>query len=146
MNVNTLQFIPRDTRDQSPQAFAQRRYNRIKGKSLKHILLDRFLNQYGYDKGTITASAIIDDLLSLIEQFYRYSDNSFLKQGQLVWLAVPVDEYPKKAKSMAQTKLKPVVLDIITDSDIEDIKHMMHHREVRMKKIESAEGGDTSSV
>ena len=136
MNVNTLQFIPRDTRDQSPQAFAQRRYNRIKGKSLKHILLDRFLNQYGYDKGTITASAIIDDLLSLIEQYYRYSDNSFLKQGQLAWLAVPVDEYPKKAKSLTQTKLKPVVLDIITDNDIEDIKHLMHHREVRMKKIE----------
>jgi hypothetical protein len=133
MNARALQFIPRD---QSPKAFAQRRYNRIKRKSLKHILLDRFLNQYGYDKGTITASAIIDDLLSLIEQFYRYRNNSFHKQGQLVWPAVPMDEYPKKAKSMAQTKLKPVVLGIITDDDIEDIKHMMHHREVHMKKIE----------
>ena len=37
---------------------------------------------------------------------------------------------------MAQTKLLPVVLDIINDSDLEDIKHSLHHREIRMKKIE----------
>lgn len=136
MNTATLRFLPRDTRDHSKQTMNLRRYDRLKGKSLKHILVDRFLNHYGYDKGTVTASAIIDDLLMLIDHYYRFSDNSFLKQGQLVWLAVPIDEYPAKGKSIAQTKLKPVVLDIITDSDLEDIKLALHHREVRMKKIE----------
>jgi hypothetical protein len=136
MIAKNLPFLPRDQRDFSPQSVALREYGRIKGKSLKHILLDRFLNQYGYDKGAVTASAIIDDLLALIEQYYRYSDNSFLKQGQMVWHAVPVDEYPKKGKSIAQTKLKPVVLDMITDTDIEDLKIPLHHRELRLKKIE----------
>lgn len=136
MNTAKLRFLPRDTRDHSKQTMNLRRYDRLKGKSLKHILVDRFLNHYGYDKGTVTASAIIDDLLLLIDHYYRFSDNSFLKQGQLVWLAVPIDEYPAKGKSIAQTKLKPVVLDIITDSDLEDIKLALHHREVRMKKIE----------
>jgi hypothetical protein len=136
MIAKNLRFIPRDTSDFSPTAIASRRYRRIKGKSLKHIVLDRFLNHYGYDKGAVTASAIIDDLLALIEQYYRYTDNSFLKQGQMVWHAVPVDEYPKKGKSMTQTKLKPVVLDIITDSDIDDMKTPLHHRELRLKKIE----------
>ena len=37
---------------------------------------------------------------------------------------------------MAQTKLSPIVLDIITDSDIEDMKAPLHHRELRLKKIE----------
>jgi len=136
MIAKNLHFLPRDTRDFSPKTVALREYGRIKGKSLKHILLDRFLNQYGYDKGAVTAQAIIDDLLALVEHYYRYSDNSFLKQGQMVWPAVPIDEYPKKGKSMAQTKLKPVVLDIITDSDIEDMKTPLHHRELRLKKIE----------
>lgn len=136
MIAKNLRFLPRDTRDFSRSALALREYKRIKGKSLKHILLDRFLNHYGYDKGAVTASAIIDDLLALIEHYYRYNDNSFLKQGQMVWHAVPVDEYPKKGKSIAQTKLKPVVLDIITDSDIEDMKTPLHHRELRLKKIE----------
>ena len=136
MIAKNLQFLPRDQRDFSSASCANREYMRMKGKSLKHILVDRFLNHYGYDKGAVTASAIVDDLLALIDQYYRYSDNSFLKQGQVVWPAVPIDEYPKKGKSIAQTKLKPVVLDIITDSDIDDMKIPLHHRELRLKKIE----------
>jgi hypothetical protein len=131
-----LKFMNRDTRDHSKESIAQRRHQRVKGKSLKNILLDRFLNNYGYDKGIITAAAIVDDILNIIENYYRYSDNSFIKNGQMVWHAVPVDEYPKKGKSIAQTKLKPVVLDIICDKDIDDMKKPLHHREIRIKKVE----------
>ena len=131
-----LKFMNRDIRDHSKEAIAERKFQRIKGKSLKNILLDRFLNNYGYDKGVITATAIIDDLLNIIENYYRFSDNSFIKSGQMVWHAVPTDEYPKKGKSIAQTRLKPVVLDIICDQDIDNMKKPMHHREIRMKKVE----------
>jgi hypothetical protein len=134
--TKNLKFIPRDNRDHSTPAVSLRRFRRIKGKSLKNILIDKFLNQYGYDKGIVTANAIVHDLLSTIEHYYRYTDNSFIKQGQMVWHAVPVDEYPSKAKSMEQTKLKPVVLDIIADDDIDAIKDNLHHREIRIKKIE----------
>ena len=131
-----LKFMNRDTRDHSKESIAQRRHLRIKGKSLKNILLDRFLNNYGYDKGIITAAAIVDDILGIIENYYRYSDNSFIKNGQMVWHAVPIDEYPKKGKSIAQTRLIPVVLDIICDQDIDDMKKPLHHREIRIKKVE----------
>jgi len=136
MNNGQLKFMNRDTRDHSASAATLRQYKRIKGKNLKHILLDRFLNQYGYDKGVVTAQAIVDDLLSIIENYYRFTDNSFLKQGQVVWPAVPIDEYPGKGKSMAQTKLKPVVLDIICDDDIEALRTPIYYRDMRMKKIE----------
>ncbi len=136
MIAKNLHFLPRDTREFSRSAFALSLYKRIKGKSLKHILVDRFINQYGYDKGSVTATAIVDDLLALIEQYYRYKDNSFLKAGQMVWHAVPVDEYPKKGKSMAQTRLKPVVLDMITDEDIEDLRAPVYCRELKLKKVE----------
>jgi len=131
-----LKFVPRDTRDHSKETIAQRRYMRIKGKSLKHVLLDKFINKYGYDKGIVTANAIVDDLLTTVEQYYRYSDNSFIKPGQMVWHAIPVDEYPAKGKSIAQTRLKPVVLDIISEQDIEDMKTPIHHRELRMRRTE----------
>jgi Protein of unknown function (DUF1670) len=136
MIANNLRFIRRDLEDYSSEAIAHRRYKRLKGKTLKQILLHRFLHQYGYDKGAVTAGAIIDDILLLVEQYYRYSDQSFLKQGQMVWHAVPIDEPCAKHKSMAQTRLQPVVLDIISDSDIEAWKSPIHHRELRMKKIE----------
>ena len=136
MIAKNLRFLRRNPMAGSGPAFLEARYRRLKGKTLRHILLDRFLNQYGYDKGTVTASAIVDDLLALIEQYYRYTDHSFLKPGQMVWHAVPVDEYPAKGKTMAQTKLRPVVLDIISDSDIDDIRTPLHHREIRLKRIE----------
>lgn len=133
---NNLKFIPRDIRNHSKESIAERRYHRIKGKSLKKILVDRFLNHYGFDKGIFTANAIVDDILITIDSYYRYSDNSFIKPGQMVWHAVPIDEMPAKGKSIYQTALKPVVLDIISDSDIEDMKTSMHHREVRLKIVE----------
>ena len=133
---SNLKFIPRDTRVHSKESMAERRYQRIKGKSLKNILLERFINKYGYDKGIVTANAIVDDLLLLVETYYRYSDNSFLKPGQMVWHAVPVDEYPARGKSIEQTRLLPVVLDIISDTDIEDMRKPIHHRELRIKKVE----------
>jgi hypothetical protein len=136
MTRTLLPFVPRDTRDHSAPSIAQRRFGRIKAKSLKHVVLDRFLNHYGFDKGKVVAEAIVCDLLELIEHFYRYTDNSFLKAGQLVWHAVPLDEYPKRGKSMAQTKLIPVVLDMITEEDLEDLRQQIHHRELRMKRIE----------
>ncbi len=136
MIKHNLNFISRDTRNHSLEAITNRRYKRIKGKSLKNILIERFINKYGYDKGIVTANAIVEDILLLVETYFRYSDNSFLKQGQMVWLAVPINEFPAKGKSMAQTKLMPVVLDIISDSDIEDMKKPMHHRELRLKRVE----------
>jgi hypothetical protein len=136
MIAKNLRFLPRDTRDHSRGAVALREYHRIKGKSLKHILLDRFLSQYGYDKGAITASAIIDDLLGFIERYYAYHSRSFLKPGQMVWHAVPVGEYPARGKSMAKTKLTPVVLDMITDDDIEAIQQPAYVRELKLRKVE----------
>jgi len=136
MIKNKLKFIPRDTRNHSKESMAERRYHRIKGKSLKKIILDRFINHYGYDKGVVTASAIVDDILNIVEHYYRYSDNSFIKPGQMAWHAVPINEFPAKGKSIYQTTLKPVVLDIISDSDIEDMKKPIHHRELRIKKVE----------
>ena len=131
-----LKFLPRDTRDFSKESIAERRYHRIKGKSLKKVLVDRFLNHYGYDKGIVIVSAIVDDILNVVDNYYRYSDNSFLKPRQMVWHAVPIDEMPGKGKSIYQTALKPVVLDIISDSDIEDMKKPVHYREVRLKRVE----------
>ena len=133
---HNLKFINRDTRNHSSESIAQRRYHRIRGKSLKTVLMDRFVNNYGYDKGTVTANAIVNDILDLIEQYYRYTDNSFIKPGQMVWHAVPVNEYPQRAKSIAKTRLKPVILDIISEEDIENMKKPMHQREIRIQKAE----------
>jgi len=136
MKAPDLHFIRRDLEPSHGPEYQMRRYMRLKGKTLRQMLLWRFMHQYGYDKGEITAGAIIADILTVIEQYYRYSDHSFLKPGQMVYHAVPVDEPCKKQKTMAQTRLQPVVLDMITESDLEDFRDQIHHRELRLKKLE----------
>lgn len=116
-----------------------KKIRRLKDKNLHSLLLHRFLNQYGYDKGEITARAIIDDLLKLIDSYYLVStlDNDLhhINHGQLVYMAVPVDEYPKRGKAIAQTRVKPVVLSFMTDSDIEHIAHGFDSKSLRKKRL-----------
>lgn len=116
-----------------------KKVRRLKSKSLHQLLLYRFLNHYGYDKGEVTARAIIDDILALIEEYFLVSsiddDLHHLHYGQLVWMAVPVDEYPGRAKPLTATRMKPVVLSFITESDIDHIGHGFDSMSLRKKRL-----------
>ncbi len=116
-----------------------KKVRRLKSKSLKQLLLYRFLNHYGYDKGEVTARAIIEDLLRLVEQYFLVTslddDLHHLHYGQLVWMAVPVDEYPGRAKPLSATRMKPVVLSFITESDIDHIAHGFDSLSLRKKRL-----------
>lgn len=116
-----------------------KKIRRLKDKNLEQLLLHRFLNNYGYDKGEITAKAIIADITKLIDDYFLVStiddDQHHIHSGQLVYMAVPLDERPKKYKAIAQTRLKPVVLSYVTDSDIEHIAHGFDSKSLRKKRL-----------
>lgn len=112
---------------------------RLKDKGLGQMLLYRFLHHYGYDKGQVTAKAIIDDILCLIDQYFLVStldeDLHHIHYGQLVWMAVPVDEFPQRGKTIAATRMKPVVLSFLTDADIDHIAHGFDSVALRKKRL-----------
>lgn len=112
---------------------------RLKSKSLRQLLLYRFLNHYGYDRGEITAKAIIDDILQLINDYFLVSslddDLCHLHSGQLVYLGVSVDDFPKRNQSVANTRLKPVILSFITNADIDHIAHGFDSTSLRKKRL-----------
>jgi hypothetical protein len=116
-----------------------KKFRRLKDKSLQQLLLYRFLHHYGYDKGEVTARAIIDDILKLIDDYFlvttRDEDLHHIHYGQLVWMAVPVEEYPQRGKTIAATRMKPVVLSFITDDDIAHIAHGFDSMTLRKKRL-----------
>lgn len=116
-----------------------KKQRRLKDKSLEQLLLHRFLNHYGYDRGEITAKAIISDILQLIEHYFLISsidDNlHHVHYGQLVYMAVPVDEFPKRGKSIAGTRFKPVVLSFITNEDIDHLAHGFDSKSLRKNRL-----------
>jgi hypothetical protein len=117
-----------------------KKYRRLKDKSLEQHLLYRFLNNYGYDKGEITAKAIIKDILKVVELYFLVANNdkdiSHTQYGELVWMAVPVDEFPQRGKSIAKTRLKPIVLSFLTDDDISHIAHGFNSTSLRKKRLQ----------
>ena len=116
-----------------------KKMRRLKSKNLHQLLTHRFLNHYGYDKGAITVKAIVDDILKLIYDYFLVSaidtDLHHIHYGDLVWMAVPIDEYPARGKTPAQTQMKPVVLSFVTDEDISHIAHGFDTAALRKKRI-----------
>ena len=126
----------------------EKKIKRLNDKSLRQMLIHRFLNSYGYDKGEVTARAIVDDIVNLIEDYFlirlpldklasgeELPDERLLSGGQLVWLAVPVDEYPQRGKAIADTRMKPVILTFISSEDIERFYTDFSSRDLRIHRL-----------
>ncbi len=67
--------------------------------------------------GSLTRKTFVDALMEIVEQFYPPVSN--LKTGQMLWVAVAKDEKTQYGKKMSSTRLVPVILTIIDQSDIE---------------------------
>lgn len=116
-----------------------KKFHRINNKSLRQLLIYRFLNHYGYDKGEISAKAIVDDILGLIHRYFILAqpktDGIYINYGQLVWMAVDVEDRPKRGQSMATTRLKPVLLTFLSDQDVASIKEGFSSRRRRLRRM-----------
>ena len=55
-------------------------------RSLKQQLVDKFLSEYGYEKGPIVVKAIVDDIMTLIDEQY----STKMPPRYVNWPAVPV--------------------------------------------------------
>jgi len=62
-------------------------------------------------------------------------DKHYLRYGQLVWMAVPVDEFPQRGKSIVCTKMKPVILTYLAAEDIETIRKGFTSRQLRINRM-----------
>ena len=126
----------------------EKKFRRINDKSLRQLLIHRFINSYGYDKGEVTAKAIVDDIVKTIEDYFlivlpldklasgeQLPNERMLSYGQLVWMAVPIDEYPQKGKSIVKTRMKPVVLTYLASEDIESFRNGFTSRQLRINRL-----------
>jgi len=116
-----------------------KKFRRINDKSLRQLLIYRFIHHYGYDKGEVTAQAIVDDILRLVERYFILAkpgtDGIFVNYGKLVWMAVDCQDYPKRGHSIITAQLKPVVLTFLAEEDIQSLKNGFSSRQLRIKRM-----------
>ena len=109
---------------------------RLAKRTLPGLLRYKFLHEYGYDKGAVIVAAIVEDICTVVRNYYRRADD--LEPGQLVYWCPDATERAGKGKTMAHTQLVPVRLTIVAQADIDAIAAgvgALERREIRVRRL-----------
>lgn len=116
MQMNTTQ--PPSERDYRPQA----------AKTLRQALITFISREFPRLGGPWVVELFVDKILDMVDRYWLAKDR--LKPGQTVWPAVATDERPGYRKSMAETRQVPVVITLVDQRDIAELRHGTDRRQV----------------
>lgn len=114
----------------------ERNFSPLQDKTLTSVLRQLFVTEFGYENKVIFAEAMIERILETIETFVEPA--SLLKSGQMLWMAVADDGHKHAFKPMKEIPQIPVVLDLVTDEDLQalaDGKDMINVRRQRHARL-----------
>jgi len=123
----------------------QRNFAPLRDKTLSNVLRHLFVTEFGYDNKVLFAEAMIQRILKTVEAFVKPS--ALLKPGQLLWMAVIRDGHKHAPQAMKETPQVPVVLDLLTDDDLQALSdgqsfvNVRRQRHARLLDQALAQGG-----
>lgn len=79
--------------------------------------------------GIRTRQMLVQAVLGMVSEFYP--ETHHLRQGQIQWVTVDKDETASYGKSMRDTRLKSVVLDLVREQDIAERAEGKKLREIK---------------
>jgi hypothetical protein len=94
------------------------------------------LYEYGYDKGEVVAGAIVADICETIRCYDARPGD--LEPGQVRYPAPAATERAGHGKTMARTRLVPVVLTLVAEEDVEAMVAPVtrtQRREIRVRRL-----------
>jgi Protein of unknown function (DUF1670) len=97
--------------------------------TLCHLLQTEFPGSFG----PAVTRLFADKITELFDRCHP--PLSRVKVGQALWLAVAADERPGRSKRIQDTRLVPVLLDLVTPQDIHDATATRKRLETRRRKI-----------
>ena len=83
-------------------------------------------------RNTLKTALVVERIYEMVEAYFPSTER--LKMGQMIWYAVDEAEKDGYGKSLQHSKLRPVILDILNETDIEDVLQGVRKRE-RQKKV-----------
>lgn len=111
------------------QTHLQATYNPMMQKTFVGALESFFADECPQLGGQRTRKVLVQAILGMVNEFYP--ETSHLRQGQIQWVTVDKDETASYGKSMSNTRLKSVVLDLVQSKDIADRAEGKHLREIK---------------
>jgi hypothetical protein len=95
----------------------RKRFAPLQAKNLKNALSHRIRQQFPRIGGDRIGQLCAEMVLEVVQAHLRGKEH--LTHGQVLWLAVALDDPPRRHQTMAETDLVPVVLDLSTPADVE---------------------------
>ena len=123
----------------------ERNFSPLRDKTLANVLRHLFATEFGYENKIIFAEAMIERILETIDAFVKPA--SLLEPGQMLWMAVVNDGSKHTFKAMKETPQVPVILDLVTDKDLqaladgEDLLALRRRRHARLLNQAYDQGG-----
>jgi hypothetical protein len=95
----------------------RKKFAPLQAKTLKNALAHRILREFPRIGGPRIGQLCAEMILEVVQKHVRSKEH--LTHGQALWLAVAVDDPPRRHQTIANTDLVPVVLDLSVPEDID---------------------------
>ncbi|MFQ5801006.1 MAG: DUF1670 domain-containing protein [Candidatus Hydrothermarchaeales archaeon] len=103
-------------------------YKSLAQKTLRNMVIRELVFNFGYDNQIAVAETLADRVLEIVKEYSP--DRSTVKPGQVVWLAVDIEDRPGRGKSMSMTRLKPVILTLVSEEDVRQLNNGLSPKEL----------------
>lgn len=94
-------------------------YGTFQQKSLENMIRRELVLNFGYDNKLAIADVLAKRVLELVDEFAP--DRERVRPLQAVWVAVDRYESPAYGKTLADTQQRPVILDLWTREEIDEL-------------------------
>jgi hypothetical protein len=115
------------------QATRRHSYDATERKTFRNALCHLLQTEFPGVFGPAVTSLFGERIEELYQRFHP--PGSRFAAGQCLWIAVAVDDPPRRNRRIEQTRLVPVVLDLVTPEDVDDAVAGSVRAKTRPKKI-----------
>lgn len=95
----------------------RKRFAPLQAKTLKNALSHRIRREFPRIGGPRIGDLCAEMVLEVVRTHVRSKEH--LTHGQVLWLAIAVDDPPRRHQTILETDLAPVVLDLSTSEDVD---------------------------
>lgn len=97
--------------------YVRKKYGPLQDKTLRNVLAHRIHEQFPRIGGPIIRRACADLILDVFNDHVRPQDT--IVHGQVLWMAISIDDPPHRYQRIQDTDLVPVVLDLSVAEDVQ---------------------------
>jgi uncharacterized protein DUF1670 len=113
--------------------FVRKKYGPLRAKTLRNALAHQIAKEFPRIGGPRICYLCADMILEIVDKHLRHQHH--IHHGQVLWMAVSVNDPPRHRQRIADTDLVPVLLDVST---AEDVQHRINRLPAEQRMLRKA--------